>query len=210
MRIVLASVVFIALLLGIGTLRQLRIGARAIAESDDALAHGDVAVAIARARTAAQAVAPSSPYPARAYARLEAIARDAEAHGDGHVALDAWSAMRAATLETDAIGLDTSRWRAMAEEGILRVGAQSWSGPDARATGDGRPTEALLAMTLARPDVPATWAFVLLAAGAISFFAGAARLLWVSPDRAALKRARLASLATVVGAALYVVACLRG
>ncbi len=210
MRAAIAAILLLAMLVAVSTVRQLREGSRALAESDAAVVARDVPLAIARARSAAEAVAPGSPYPARAYERLDAIGRDAEGRGDEPVAVLAWAAMRAAALETDGIGVDTSRWRAVADSGIARVGARSWSGPQARASSEVRPTDDTLRDALARTDVPSTWTLLLLAAGSAAFFGGAARLLWAAGDVATLRRSYVAALAVVGGGVAYVLVCVRG
>ncbi len=56
--------------------------------------------AITRWRRAARWYAPGAPHVAHAYARLEALARVAEAAGDRDLALDAWRAIRSSALAT--------------------------------------------------------------------------------------------------------------
>lgn len=215
-RVVAAWAVVLVLLVALAAVHQLRAGSQAMEESDAAAAAGDRPLAIARARAAAEARLPGSPYPARAYARLAAIARDAEAHGDERTAQTAWAAMRAAAIETRAPGDGTDAWRAMADEGIARVGARSFGGPEARSTSEVRPAQAALATALARSDVPNPATFALLAAGAVAFFAGVARLLFVAGmakavDRAgALRQSRLAAAAVVAGGVAYALAYARG
>jgi hypothetical protein len=220
-RWAIGAAMALGLLLLVATVRQIREGGRASAESDAALARADTATAIARARAAAEALAPGSPYPARGYARLEAIARDAEVHGDEATATAAWRAMRAAALETRAAGADADGWRRLGDEGLARVGsgAGPWVGgvgagagmrAGAAASSEVRATEPVLRAALARDDTPPTWRFALLAAAAASFFGGTARLAWIGADAAAVKRARLAASAAALGLALYVLACLQG
>ena len=212
MRVAAGIALLVALLVAVATVRQVREGARAMEESDAALAAGDLPRAVAGARAAAEARVPGSPYPPRAYDRLAALARDAEARGDERVAILAWAAMRAAALETSGLGTGdaTERWRAAASEGIARVGARSWSGPSARATSEVRPAQAALEASLARSDLPDAATFLLLAAGGAAFFGGVARLLWVAGDRAALRRSHVAALAALAGGVAYVLACVRG
>ena len=104
----------LALRLGVATALVLSIpviaGARAwrqgtldLAASDAALASGNVDGAIASARRAAFAEVPLARTDRAAYARLEAIAHDAETRADQDHALRAWSAIRAAALASDGL-----------------------------------------------------------------------------------------------------------
>jgi hypothetical protein len=56
--------------------------------------------AITRWRRAARWYAPGAPHVAKAYARLESLARAAEAAGDRELALEAWRAIRSSSLAT--------------------------------------------------------------------------------------------------------------
>jgi hypothetical protein len=199
-----AGLALFGLLFAVAMAHQMREGARAMTECDAALARADLTTAISRARSAAEAAAPASPYPARAYERLASIARDAEAHGNEATAIAAWSAMRAAAIETRSRIVDTDRWRALADQGIARVGSTT-----ERAGAEIRPTQAALADALARDDTPPAGRLALLALAAALFFAGAARIAWLG---SAGKRSGLvpAASATLVGLALYLLACLHG
>jgi hypothetical protein len=211
-RWALGGLLALALFLFAATLHQAREGARAIAESDAAIASGERSTAIARARAAAEAAAPGSPYPARGYQRLEAIARDAEGRGDEATSTAAWSAMRAAAIETRAFGIDTSAWRRLGDDGIARVGsgAPGWAGQEGHTWSEVRAASSPLKESLAKDDTPPTWRFALLAVAAAAFLAGTARLAWIGADVAALKRARVAGPLALVGLVLYLVACLQG
>ncbi len=207
--LIVAGIVLVAGVLGTTTIMQLRAGSRAITESDAALARADKPAAIAAALTAAEAVVPGSPYPTWGYRRLETIARDAEIHGDDETSTGAWRAMRAAALSTRGVGVATGGWLAMANDGIARVGARGWSGPDAaKLQSDVRPTEQALLETLKRDDTPPTLTFAMLAVGAISFFGGVAKILG-SAD-ATWRTARRPAAIAAVGLVLYVLACVRG
>jgi hypothetical protein len=92
--------------------------------------------------------------------RLEAVGHDAEARGDDATALLAYGAMRTAALSTRGFG--ESPWRAVAEEGLVRVAASR-----------GEPTGgASMLDALHRDETPATWALALLAASAAAMLAG--------------------------------------
>lgn len=206
----IAAIVLVAGVLATATVVQLRAGARAITDSDAAMSRADRPGAIAAARAAAEAVVPGSPYPSWGYRRLETIARDAEIHGDDETSAAAWRAMRAAALSTQGIGVRTSGWLAMANEGIARVGARGWSGPDAaKLQSDVRPTEQQLLEQLKREDVPPTLSFVMLAVGAAAFFAGTARVVGWS-GAIDWRAARVPLVVAAAGLAVYVMACLRG
>jgi len=194
------------------TIVQVRAGARALERSDDALARADRPGAIAAARDAAQALVPGSPYPTLGYRRIEAIARDAEIHGDDAVASSAWQAMRAAALSTRALTVSTSDWVDEANAGIARVGSRAASGgPDvAKRSDDVRPSEQALLAALKRDDTPSTLGFALLALGGSAFFAGLGRLAWrAGHEPLTWSRARMPALSAVLGLIAYVVACLR-
>src|SRR5687768_5031256 len=75
-------------------------GRRALAECDGALFRKDVVEAIVFARAAAEARCPLCSAPDLGYARLYAIAKEAETRGDDITAIAAWRAVRAATLGT--------------------------------------------------------------------------------------------------------------
>jgi hypothetical protein len=203
-RLVAIALLVVAAIAGVATWRQVGYGARAAAASDAALAASDLTEAIARARDAAEAVAPGSPYPSQGYARLEAIARGAESRADERTAVAAWGAMRSAATATAGPFVATDAWRALADDGLARAGARPPPG-----SAEIHASEAAIRAELARADPPATLALLLLAAGALAFFAGGARLAWVGRDLAAIKRERVALAATAAGLAIYVIASFR-
>jgi hypothetical protein len=166
-RAVLGVVLFVALLVGIATTRALGAGASALADSDGANARGDYATATMRAHDAAEALAPGSPYPRQGYARLEAIARAAEARNDERGALAAWGAMRAAATATSSPLSSTDAWRALADDGLVRVGAHP--GVD---SGEAHASEATLRASLDHEDAPTTGLLALLGFGTLAFFLG--------------------------------------
>ncbi len=190
----------------------MRAGARAIERSDAALSRADRAGAIVAARDAAQAVVPGSPYPGLGYRRIEAIARDAEIHGDDAIAASAWRAMRAAALSTRGVGVSTGDWLDEANAGIARVGSLAASGgPDvAKRSDDLRPSEQSLLAAVKRDDTPSTLGFALLALGGTAFFAGLGRLAWrAGHEKLTWSRARMPAASAALGLIAYVVACLR-
>jgi hypothetical protein len=188
----------------VGAAHEFTLGAAALAECDVATAQGDVPRAIDAARAAAEAVAPASPYPARGYARLVAIAGAAEARGDDATANAAWRSVRAAALATRTLAR-TPAYLVLAEEGLARV---AWHARTGAVEGDLEAFRAAMLGRLAQDDVPAGWTFVLLGAGAAAFFGGVLAMLVAEGGsrRAVATRAAVA----VAGLAMALVACLRG
>ncbi len=93
-------VVVLAVLIGALAFVLVSRGRVALEESEDALARGDVGLAIVFAKRAAQARLPGSPYPARASERLLEIGRAREAAGDIDSARSAYRAVVAAGRST--------------------------------------------------------------------------------------------------------------
>lgn len=166
MRLRLALAV-LASALAVGAARQVYVGKNAIVDCDVALDKGDYVEAVAFARSAAEALLPGSPYPARGYERLDKLGRDAEARGDDALATSAWRAMHAAASETRAFGYSTDAWRARAAEGLLRAASRGTPRPDA----------AIMTELVSREDTPSSSSFFLLAAAACAIGAGAVRVL---------------------------------
>ena len=187
-------------------------GSNAVAASDRALAAGDRLLAIEEARAAAEAVAPGSPYPARGYARLDAIAREAEARDDDETAAAAWRAMRTAAIGTRGLGVpDEATALERANAGIARTATRVRGAARADLPRDvpgvASPGERRILDALARDETPPMRMFLLLGTGAILFFAGVARVLVLVP--LAWKEARLAAAASAVGLILVVLALVR-
>ncbi len=200
------SVVLVAVgLLGTAILHQLHEGALATEACDAALARGDLRAAIDAAHDAAEAAAPGSPYPERGFVRLESIARAAEARTDDATATAAWRAMRAAAAATRWLGPTSARF-ALANEALARLAWRDRAG--AARTGDPDEHRRAIVEPLARDEAPAAGTFLLLGAGTLAFFVGAARLC-VLPAFTLRAAARWAGLAAA-GLLLCVVACLRG
>jgi hypothetical protein len=135
--------------LAVLTLHEGAVGRDAVAAADAAAARSDWRESIAQARTAAEALAPGSPWPERGLRRLEAIGHDAEARGEDPVALLAYGAIRTAALETRAPGTWSDRWRRTAEEGLVRVATASKEVP--------RPRPALIREALLADPSPSPW-----------------------------------------------------
>lgn len=196
--IAVAALVVVAVL-SVTTARELSIGRAEVMAADAASEKSDFIDAIAHARAAAEALAPGSPWPARALRRLEAIGHDAEARGDDETAMLAYGAMRTASLETRALllpGAGPDSWRSKADEGLVRI---------AVSRKVDRAEAAAMLESLRRGEPPATWTLALLAAGACATFGGLARLAWKTDSSRAT---RIAQTAAVAGLLCYVAALL--
>lgn len=181
---VVAVVVLIALVtLGVAWAGRAADGRRALADADAALARGDTMDAILAARSAAEARCPGCSAPDEGFARLEKIAKDAEARGDDTTAFAAWRAARAALLAT-AVASSTSARRAHADAEVARFAHRL----DAAAVAAGAtPTPAAkedrLRATLAETDVPGGATFALVGLGGIVFLVAAARFVAAKAER---------------------------
>lgn len=177
----LVGLVGVALIAFAGGAHELTVGARAMRESDEAFARGDIPTAIVRAHAAAEAMVPTSPYPARGYARLDTIARDAEARGDDASAASAWRAMRSAAKATRT----SEPWLERANRGIVRAGARAARSPEdvsrcvgsTSATCDPSAIEKRIGDALVEDDTPGTPTFLLVGFASIFFFFGVTHLL---------------------------------
>jgi hypothetical protein len=168
-----AAIVTLAVLLVLAVIavgREAAIGRTEMEAADRAAASADWVDAIAHARAAAEAVAPGSPWPDRARARLNAMGHDAEARGDESTALLAYGALRAAAIATRGPGSGSAPWRAQADEGLARVAA-STSDPSAPRTTAEAMRDAL------RGDEPSSAALALLGAGFLCALIGLASVL---------------------------------
>ncbi len=188
-----------ASILGIAAAHELTVGRDAALAADVAAAKSDWPEAIARARAAAEAVVPGSPWPERGLRKLASIGHDAEARGDDPTALLAYGAMRTATLETRAVGRLTSRWRLTADEGLARVAASSKDASVPRVS-----TDSMLA-ALKDDAAPATGWLAVLAASAIAMTAGLARLAIAGSEGRGARVAQGAAAAGFVGYAIVMI-----
>ena len=161
--------------LGAAWITQSADGRAALEEADHAAKKGDRVEAIASARRAAMARCPGCAAPSLAYARLESIAREAEAKADEPTALAAWRATRAATLATVVVDPEGER-RTRADNEIARL--EHRVDMAAAATGgqaSPAATEDRVRQALAAPAVPSTFVFVILGVGGVLFALGAVR-----------------------------------
>jgi hypothetical protein len=163
----LAALVLVVVVVA-ATSRELAVGRAAIAAADAAAARSDWPEVVLQARTAAEALAPGSPWYEGGFRRLEAVGHDAEARGDDATALLAYGAMRTAALETRAPGHAGDHWRAIADEGLVRVAASSKDAPKARTD--------FVAAALHQDASPSTWRLAVLAVSAMATFGALASL----------------------------------
>ncbi|HSO38899.1 MAG TPA: hypothetical protein VLT33_40495 [Labilithrix sp.] len=179
-------------------------GRRALVESDAALGRGDAVDAILAARVAAEARCPTCAAPEEALAKLEQIAKDAEARGDDATAFAAWRAVRAALLATSGFATTSDR-RAHAEVEVARFAHRL----EAAAVAGGAPPTAAAAEDklragLAASDAPSGTVFALVGIGGLVFLIGAAR--FARADKAGRGRTDLGL--ALAGAALAVAGAL--
>lgn len=150
-------------------------GRKALEQSNAALIRGDRIDAIVFARAAAEARCPWCSAPENGYAKLYAIARDAEAKADDQGAIAAWRAVRAASLSATWVERSEPR-RERADAEIARLGhridvlAGAGGGGASPAASEDK-----LRAVLAPNPLPSTWVFVVLGVGAVLLLAGAMR-----------------------------------
>lgn len=173
-------------------------GRRALGECDSARARADWQEAVMSARTAAEARCPALCVSALGFARLYAIAKDAEGRGDDATAFAAWRAVRAASLATAVFDVHAAK-RERADQELARIGHRL----DVAAAAAGSPTSAAaseerLRAALASSDVASGTTYLLLAIGGLMFLGGAAR--FAISDKGSLPRAEL--VVSLAGAAL--------
>lgn len=150
-------------------------GRRSVEVCDAAFARGDRVEAIVFARAAAEARCPWCSAPELGYARLYAIAKDAEGRGDDAIGVAAWRAVRAATLGSAIVDRSPAR-RERADAEIARL-EHRIDAAAAAAGGTASPaaTEERLRAALASSSVPSGTVFVFLALGGVLFLFGAVR-----------------------------------
>ncbi|MDB4940870.1 MAG: hypothetical protein JWP97_404 [Labilithrix sp.] len=159
----------LALVLVVAWAGRVSEGRRALADSDAALARTDPIDAILAARVAASARCPAGCSEAEGYAKLEHIARDAEARGDDPTAFAAWRATRASLLSTSAAGTRSAE-RAHAEVELARLAHRlDAAAVAAGASPTGAADEAKLREAFRESDLPGGLAFALVGAGGLAF-----------------------------------------
>lgn len=202
-RHVLAVALVTLLALGIAWSGRAAEGRRALVDADAALARGDLVEAVHFARAAAEARCPACGAPDEGFARLEKIARDAEARGDDGTAFASWRAARAALLATVVLETSSPR-RVHADAEVARFAHRI----DVAAVAAGaNPTlaasEERLRAVLTESDVPGGVAFALIGFGGLVFLASGARF---AASRAARSTADLGL--AVTGAAVATIGAL--
>jgi hypothetical protein len=182
--------------------REVSMGRREIAAAQVAVARSDWPEAIARARAAAEAFVPGSPWPEQGRQRLDAIGRDAEARGDDETALLAYGALRTAALATRTpfgpLG-SSDRWQTIAERGVARVGGSR--------AGVGAPRSAPAESALDDPrdaGPVGIWTFALVAAASAAFLGALARLAQPGQSERGVRGAQAVALLGFVAYAIIV------
>ena len=167
------SLVLVVALVGAGlaTTRALWEGRSALADGEKARERNDAAGAITGYRQAARWYVPRAPHVRRAYDRLEAIARAAEAEGETSTALAAWRGVRSSILATRSIHVPFEDRLELANRHIARLMA----GVEGESVDPGASEAARQAWhyeRLARIDAPSVgWVLVALV-GLLSWIAG--------------------------------------
>jgi hypothetical protein len=170
--VVVAVALVVVVIAWIGRVSE---GRRSIESSDAASKRGERVEAIVFARAAAESRCPWCDTPELGYARLYAIAKEAESRGDDATAVAAWRAVRAATLGTSVLDTSPAR-RERADAEIARLEHRI----DAAAAATGAPSspaasEEKLRAALAKDAVPSGTVFVFLTIGGSLFLLGATR-----------------------------------
>ena len=168
--LVLAAVVFVAAWIG-----RIGEGRKSLADADAALIRGDRIDAIVYARAAAEARCPLCSAPAAGFAKLAAIAHDAEAKGDDASATAAWRAVRSATLASTWFE-DSDPRREQADAEIARL-SHRIDAMNAATGNSASPaaSEEKLRAALGPSPLPSTMVFVVVAIGGVLLVAGALR-----------------------------------
>src|SRR5688572_20888837 len=109
-----AALLFTALML----LHALRCGQAAMEQSDVAFNRGSLRTSLLAARDATRWDFPFAPHVASAHARLLAIATGAEASGNSELALQGWSALRSALIESAHPWSERSALQKQADAGV--------------------------------------------------------------------------------------------
>ena len=182
-RVATAVAIGLAVVLAIAWSGRSGEGRRALAECDAALIRGDAIDAILAARVAAEARCPTCSAPDEALAKLEQIAKDAEARGDDVTAFAAWRAERAALIAASVTSTVSDR-RTHAEVEVARFAHRLES---AAVAGGATPTAAAaedkLRAGLAANDLPNGTVFALVGLGGVVFLVTAARFAMARGER---------------------------
>jgi hypothetical protein len=174
-RALIAVALVTLVAVGIAWAGRVAEGRRALADADSALERGDTTEAILFARIAGEARCPGCSAPDEGFARLEKIARDAEARGDDTTAFAAWRATRAALLAT-AVTSSASTRRLHADAEISRFAHRlDAAAVAAGATPTPAAAEERVRAALSEGDVPGAATFALVGLGGLVFLVAGAR-----------------------------------
>jgi hypothetical protein len=202
----LCRVVFFVLLTGAAlSTRVILQGESELAASDAAFDRGELGPALDHARRSATLYAPGAPHVDRAYERLTALARGAEAAGQPKIALLAWQAVRSAALESRHLWLPRGQELERANQNLARLEAFSRDEADGERIKDR--TRALSRLNI--DDAPAPGWIAVLGAGFLLALAGLGLFAFRGLDRTgkvSFGRARLALFLFAIGAACWTVA----
>jgi hypothetical protein len=184
LRAASGALVSVLLALGIMTARAVQEGEAALEASDTAFNRGDVRGAAFHARRAAIWYAPGAPHVDRAYARLLAVAKGAEALGDRETALYAWNAVRGAALETRHAWVPRAGDLEEANRNLARLGSTKPAGPESavRQTSPAERRSAdreRVAQELSAPVTPTPLRSLSLLAGFLLVAAAFAHAAWL-------------------------------
>lgn len=175
MRFAVALAVAVLIAVAVAWAGRVSEGRRAIVDADSALERADLPEAIHAARIACEARCPGCAAPDEGFARLERIARDAEARGDDTTAFAAWRAARAALLAT-AVTTSSSTRRARADAEIARFAHRlDAAAVAAGATPTPAASEDRVRAALAESGMPGAATFALVGLGGLVFLVAGAR-----------------------------------
>jgi hypothetical protein len=175
LRPVMPALIVALVVLGAAWISRVSDGQKSLAESDAALIRNDKIDAVVHAREAAEARCPFCSAPALGYAKLYAIAREAESKGDDQTALVAWRGVRVASLAATWLEADETR-RERADAEIARL-SHRIDVMNAAAGTNASPAaaEERLKAGLAPNPLPPTMVFVVIAVGFVLLLFGAIR-----------------------------------
>jgi hypothetical protein len=198
----------LVLFTAVATLRAVLDGEREIVASDAAFDANDLHATIQHARRAASAYAPGAPHVERAYLRLLAVARGAEATGRPEIAMLAWQAERAAVLESASFWHPFSERLEEANRNLARLSASKALAEAERTETAQRLFKEAQNQSSERAPWGALLAVGLIVAGlGLAWFASRA----LAPDgRIAWLRGRWGILTFVLGVALWAAAAFHG
>jgi hypothetical protein len=173
----LLAALLAVIVVGVAWFGRIGEGKRAITDCDSARARADWAEAVMSARTAAEARCPAFCVSELGFARLYAIAKDAENRADDATAFAAWRAVRSASLATAILDVHAAK-RERADQELARIGHRM----DSAAAAAGAPVSAAaseerLRATLGASNPASGTTHLLLAVGGLLFLGGALRFV---------------------------------